>query len=79
MKNVFVIASLLLIQASAVAQDRANSVNLNDPAMNTSAGKRDCWKRHSSGGDTTQARMIRANLQAPVNTFDKTARSLRTI
>jgi hypothetical protein len=78
MKYALIVASLLLVQASAFAQDRTNSVNYNDPALSGSA-KRDCWKRHSSGGDTSQPRLIRADAQAPTQTFEKTARSLRTI
>jgi hypothetical protein len=79
MKYVFVIASLLFVQASALAQDRANPVNYGDPALNTATAKRDCWKRHSTGGDTSQPRLIRANAEAPTQTLEKTARSLRTI
>ena len=74
MKNVFVFVSLFVIQASALPQKSASTVNFNDPALT-----RDCWKRHAAGGDISQSRMIRPDFQAPVNTVEKTAKSLRTI
>ena len=78
MKHVLVAASLLLVQASAFAHDRAGAVNFNDPALN-STSKRDCWKHHSSSGDTAQSHFIRASALVPATTLESTARSTRKI
>jgi hypothetical protein len=79
MKHAFVIAALLMVQATAFAATRENQVNYNDPALNTAANKKECWKRHAPNGQTFEPRMINAVGTAPVQTFERTARSLRTI